>query len=334
MLILGEMNKMNFTPRETQIAIKTIKDFFQISLAKKLNLYRVTAPLFVRPETGLNDNLSGVEKAVNFSIRKYDIGVEIIQSLAKWKRFALKNYGFKMHEGLYTDMNAIRADEQLDPLHSIYVDQWDWEAIISPEERTEAKLIETVQKIYSAFKETEVMISEKYKVLALNKLPEEIEFIHSDELLKLYPDSTPDEREFLITKDRKAVFIIGIGNKLENGEVHGTRSPDYDDWNLNGDIIFWNSILNRHVELSSMGIRVNAESLKQQLTISNKLDRLTQDYHRTLMNNELPQTIGGGIGQSRMCMFFLEKRHIGEVQCSIWDNDTLSLCNEQGISLL
>lgn len=328
------MSDSKFTPRDTQIAIKTIKDYFQINLAKSLNLYRVTAPLFVRPQTGLNDNLSGVEKAVNFSIRKYDIDVEIVQSLAKWKRQALKNYGFNMHEGIYTDMNAIRADEELDELHSIYVDQWDWEAIINDNERNESVLTDTVKKIYEIFKNTEKMISEKYPSLPCNKLPDEITFIHSDELLKMYPNLEPDEREKMISKDKKAVFIIGIGENLSDGKPHSLRSPDYDDWKLNGDIIFWNPIINNSIELSSMGIRVNKDSLISQLEIAKKTDRLSQDYHRALINNELPQTIGGGIGQSRICMFFLQKRHIGEVQCSIWDNDTIEACKRQKINLL
>ncbi len=328
------MSDSKFTPRDTQIAIKTIKDYFQINLAKSLNLYRVTAPLFVRPQTGLNDNLSGVEKAVNFSIRKYDIDVEIVQSLAKWKRQALKNYGFNMHEGIYTDMNAIRADEELDELHSIYVDQWDWEAIINDNERNESVLTDTVKKIYEIFKNTEKMISEKYPSLPCNKLPDEITFIHSDELLKMYPNLEPDEREKMISKDKKAVFIIGIGENLSDGKPHSLRSPDYDDWKLNGDIIFWNPIINNSIELSSMGIRVNKDSLISQLEIAKKTDRLTQDYHKALINNELPQTIGGGIGQSRICMFFLQKRHIGEVQCSIWDNDTVEACKRQKINLL
>lgn len=328
------MSDSKFTPRDTQIAIKTIKDYFQINLAKSLNLYRVTAPLFVRPQTGLNDNLSGVEKAVNFSIRKYDINVEIVQSLAKWKRQALKNYGFNMHEGIYTDMNAIRADEELDELHSIYVDQWDWEAIINDNERNESVLTDTVKKIYEIFKNTEKMISEKYPSLPCNKLPDEITFIHSDELLKMYPNLEPDEREKMISKDKKAVFIIGIGENLSDGKPHSLRSPDYDDWKLNGDIIFWNPIINNSIELSSMGIRVNKDSLISQLEIAKKTDRLSQDYHRALINNELPQTIGGGIGQSRICMFFLQKRHIGEVQCSIWDNDTVEACKRQKINLL
>jgi len=328
------MSDSKFTPRDTQIAIKTIKDYFQINLAKSLNLYRVTAPLFVRPQTGLNDNLSGVEKAVNFSIRKYDIDVEIVQSLAKWKRQALKNYGFNMHEGIYTDMNAIRADEELDELHSIYVDQWDWEAIINDNERNESVLTDTVKKIYEIFKNTEKMISEKYPSLPCNKLPDEITFIHSDELLKIYPNLEPDEREKMISKDKKAVFIIGIGENLSDGKPHSLRSPDYDDWKLNGDIIFWNPIINNSIELSSMGIRVNKDSLISQLEIAKKTDRLSQDYHRALINNELPQTIGGGIGQSRICMFFLQKRHIGEVQCSIWDNDTIEACKRQKINLL
>lgn len=328
------INKSKLSARDTQIAIKTIKDFFQINLSKALNLYRVTAPLFVRPETGLNDNLSGVEKAVNFNIRKYDIDLEIVQSLAKWKRRALLDYGFHTYEGIYTDMNAIRADEVLDEIHSVYVDQWDWEVIIKPEDRNETYLKKVVAKIYEVFKQTEKMVFERYPVLDKINLPDEIFFIHSDELLRLYPNLSPVEREAKITEEKKAVFIIGIGEVLENGEPHGSRSPDYDDWDLNGDIIFWNPILQAPIELSSMGIRVDADKLKYQLKTSNKTDRLRQDYHQALIKGTLPQTIGGGIGQSRICMFFLQKHHIGEVQCSIWDKDTVHYCEKNGIHLL
>ena len=327
-------NNTKLSPRDTQIAIKTIKDFFQINLSKTLNLFRVTAPLFVRPETGLNDNLSGTEKAVGFNIRNYNIDLEIVQSLAKWKRQALKNYGFHLYEGLYTDMNAIRADEILDEIHSVYVDQWDWEIIIKPEDRNEEYLKNIVNKIYEVFKLTEAMMIKTYPQVDKIHLPENISFIHSDELLKLYPNLSPVQREEKITKEKRAVFIIGIGEKLKDGEPHGTRSPDYDDWNLNGDILFWNPVLNSPIELSSMGIRVNADKLKYQLELSNKTDRLKQGYHQALINGELPQTIGGGIGQSRICMFFLQKRHIGEVQCSIWDEDTINKCNKDGIMLL
>ncbi len=320
-------------PRDTQIAIKNIKDFFQTNLAETLNLYRVTAPLFIKPETGLNDNLSGVEQAVSFHIRKYGIDLEIVQSLAKWKRQALKNYGFKLYEGIYTDMNAIRADEVLDEIHSVYVDQWDWEKIIAVEDRNEAFLVQTVNDIYTVFQKTQDMIRSKYSNVSLS-LPSSIEIIHTEELERLYPTLTPEEREYKIAKDKKAVFVMGIGDSLESGKPHGTRSPDYDDWSLNGDIIFWNPILNNALELSSMGIRVDAETLHRQLTISNSTERLNQDYHRELINNRLPQTIGGGIGQSRICMFFLQKRHIGEVQCSTWDHDTMTYCQEKGINLL
>ncbi len=319
--------------RDTQIAIKNIKDFFQGNLAKKLNLFRVTAPLFVKPETGLNDNLSGVEQAVNFNIRKYGIDLEIVQSLAKWKRQALKNYEFNLYEGIYTDMNAIRADELLDETHSVYVDQWDWEKIIKFEDRNKDFLIHTVKDIYAVFQETEAMIRENYSNLSL-RLPNTIDIIHTEELQAQYPTLTPEQREDKIAKDKKAVFIMGIGNKLENGKPHGTRSPDYDDWTLNGDIIFWNPALNKSLELSSMGIRVDANTLRHQLTLSNSMERLNQAYHRALINNELPQTIGGGIGQSRICMFFLQKRHIGEVQCSAWDDETMAYCEKTGIKLL
>lgn len=327
-------NTSRLSPRDTQIAIKTIKDFFQINLSKALNLYRVTAPLFVRPETGLNDNLSGVEKAVSFTVRKHNINLEIVQSLAKWKRRALLEYGFHTYEGIYTDMNAIRADESLDEIHSVYVDQWDWEVIIKPEDRNETYLEEIVKKIYGVFKQTEAMVSEKYPQLDKVFLPDEIFFIRSDELLRKYPGLSAVEREAKITEEKKAVFIIGIGEKLENGEPHGSRSPDYDDWDLNGDILFWNPVLNAPIELSSMGIRVNADKLKSQLGVAGKTERLQQDYHQALINGKLPQTVGGGIGQSRICMFFLQKQHIGEVQCSIWDTETIESCERKGIHLL
>ncbi len=319
--------------KETQIAIKLIKDYFERELAKKLNLIRVSAPLFVRPETGLNDNLTGVEKAVTFTLRKYNIKAEIVQSLAKWKRMALKTYGFNVEEGLYTDMNAIRPDEVLDHTHSIYVDQWDWEKVISKEDRNEFYLKKTVEEIYDVFKATERMINSRYPIFS-NKLPEKIKFITSQELEDLYPDKSPKERENLICKKYKAVFLMKIGRKLRGGKPHDVRSPDYDDWELNGDIIFWAPFINEALELSSMGIRVDEISLKKQLEEAKALDRLELTYHRMLMEGKLPYTIGGGIGQSRICMFFLEKRHIGEVQASIWTDSIIKECQENNIFLL
>lgn len=319
--------------KETQIAIKILKDFFERELAKRLNLMRVSAPLFVRPETGLNDNLSGVEKPVSFNITKHDVEVEIVQSLAKWKRMALKVYGFKAGEGLYTDMNAIRPDEKLDHTHSIYVDQWDWEKVINSEDRTEDYLKETVKKIFEVFKETENRINGIYPIFQW-KLPESIYFITTQELEDMYPNNTPKERENLICEKHKAVFLMKIGKKLKSGKPHDGRSPDYDDWELNGDILFWNPVLLEALELSSMGIRVNKESLKRQLESAGALDRLNREYHRFLVEEKLPLTIGGGIGQSRICMYFLEKRHIGEVQASVWTDSIIEECRKNNIFLL
>lgn len=318
---------------ETQVAIKNIKDYFESNLADKLNLLRVSAPLFVRPETGLNDNLSGYEKPVSFLLNKYDERVEIVQSLAKWKRMALKLYNFKYGEGLYTDMNAIRPNETLDRTHSIYVDQWDWEKVIQKNDRNEKYLINIVSDIYEVFKGTEEKVNEAYPLLE-KKLPDEITFITSQELEDLYPRKSPKERESLICKDKKAVFLMKIGQTLKSGKPHDGRAPDYDDWDLNGDILFWNPILNEALELSSMGIRVDKKSLVKQLEVSGCEERLKFDYHRSLLDNKLPNSIGGGIGQSRICMYFLERKHIGEVQASIWTDEILSKCKEEKIFLL
>lgn len=319
--------------RETQIAIKSLKDYFQRDLASTLNLARVSAPLFVRPETGLNDNLSG-EKAVNFNIRKYDINVEIVQSLAKWKRNALKKYNFGMYEGIYADMNAIRAEESLDNIHSSYVDQWDWEKIIGVSDRNDDYLHLVVKEIFSVFKRSEEYINQTYPYILSKKLPEKIFFVSSQELEDAYPDLSPKEREHEITKDKKAVFIQGIGKKLKSGKLHDLRSPDYDDWDLNGDIIFWDSVLNDSIELSSMGIRVDEDSIVRQCKICGNEDRLTLPYHRDIIEKNLPYTIGGGIGQSRICMYFLEKKHIGEVQVGVWDELTRQQAKKDGIILL
>lgn len=319
--------------RETQIGIKIIKDFFERELAKKLNLIRVSAPLFVRPETGLNDNLSGVEKAVSFNMRKYNEEIEIVQSLAKWKRMALKRYDFKIGEGIYADMDAIRPDEVLDHTHSIYVDQWDWEKVISREERNEEYLKETVESIFQVFKRTEKKINSIYPFLA-NKLPDKIKFITTQELEDRYPDKSPKERESLICKEYKAVFLMKIGSKLRSGVPHDGRSPDYDDWKLNGDILFWNPILEEALELSSMGIRVDEKSLEEQLKMAGAEERKELTYHKALLEGKFPLTIGGGIGQSRICMYFLEKRHIGEVQASIWTDSIIEECAREDIFLL
>ena len=312
----------NYTPvidyMESQRAIKKIKDFFQQELAYGLQLRRVSAPLFVAPETGLNDNLNGVERTVSFTVK--DMGekkVEIVQSLAKWKRMALGKYNFKPGTGLYTDMNAIRRDEELDNLHSIYVDQWDWEKVITKEDRTEEYLEETVTTLYNALKNLNDYVNRLYRNLRTD-LPNEIFFITSQELEDLYPDKTPKEREDAITKEKKAVFIKKIGGVLKSGEKHDGRAPDYDDWELNGDILLWNDILGHAFEISSMGIRVDEDTLRRQVAITGDQDRLQLEWHKALLNGLFPLTIGGGIGQSRLAMFLLRKKHIGEVQTSVW----------------
>ncbi len=323
-----------FTIKETQIAIKSIKDYFERDLANTLNLTRVSAPLFVRPETGLNDNLSGVEKAVGFKLRQYDIGVEIVQSLAKWKRNALKVYDFGYYEGLYTDMNAIRPDEVVDATHSIYVDQWDWEKVIRKEDRTSDYLHFIVSEIYSVFLRTETYINSVYPYLLTKKLPSSIYFMTAQELEDMYPDLTSKEREDAICREKKAVFLQGIGGELASGAPHDGRSPDYDDWELNGDILFYNPVTDSALELSSMGIRVDEESLKRQLEIADMTERMEMDYHKNLMAGELPYTVGGGIGQSRICMFFLEKKSIAEVQASVWPDSFIMEAKLRGEDIL
>ncbi|MHB8097186.1 MAG: aspartate--ammonia ligase [Erysipelotrichaceae bacterium] len=319
--------------RETEHAIKYIKDYFEKDLALKLKLTRVSAPLFVRTKTGLNDNLNGIERPVSFDIKNDLDNVEIVHSLAKWKRSALKRYGFQIGEGLYTDMNAIRRDEDLDNLHSIYVDQWDWEKNIDYSERNEDVLKETVRVIYQVMKDTEQFIFKKYRVLK-PVLPQDIFFITSQELEDLYPSLSPKEREDAICLEKKAVFIMQIGDLLKSNQKHDGRAPDYDDWKLNGDILVYNPILKRSFELSSMGIRVDEKSLLEQLTKSNCLNRLEFPFHKAIMDKDLPYSMGGGIGQSRLCMFYLQKAHIGEVQASIWPEDIELLCEEKNIKLL
>ena len=319
---------------DTQEAISTIKDFFQKALSEQLTLLRVTAPLFVTPDSGLNDNLNGIERPVDFDIKEQDgKTAEIVQSLAKWKRFALKKYGFHPGEGLYTDMNAIRRDEVADNVHSIYVDQWDWEKIILKEQRNIDTLKETVRKVYKAIKKTEKYMSIRYDYIE-EILPKEIFFITSEELAEMYPGYTSKEREDKIAKLKGAVFIMGIGHEMSNGERHDGRAPDYDDWNLNGDIIVWYPLLNRSLELSSMGIRVDKETLLTQLEISGCEDRAELPFQKAVINGQLPFTVGGGIGQSRLCMFYLRKAHIGEVQCSIWPEDMREEAEYRGIKLL
>lgn len=328
---------------KTEQGIKLIKDFFQQNLATELHLRRVTAPLFVLKGLGINDDLNGVERPVTFPIK--DLGdqkAEVVHSLAKWKRLTLAEYQVQPGYGVYTDMNAIRADEELDNLHSLYVDQWDWEAVIAQHQRSIAFLKDVVQRIYAAIRRTEYLVCETYEQIR-PFLPEDIHFIHSEDLLAMYPDLSPKEREDAICKKYGAVFIIGIGGKLANGEKHDGRAPDYDDWStiaengkagLNGDILIWYPVLQRSFELSSMGIRVDSEALKRQLKLEGKEDRASLYFHRRLLNNELPLSVGGGIGQSRLCMVLLHKAHIGEIQASIWPEDMRRECAELGMPLI
>lgn len=319
---------------ETEHAIKMIKDFFESELAKNLDLIRVSAPLFVKRKSGLNDNLNGVETPVWFKLRhdNNDI-VEIVHSLAKWKRMALAKYGFHKQKGLYTDMNAIRADEEFDNTHSVYVDQWDWEKVIDRKDRNTSYLKDTVRNIYDVFLKTEELVVSTYNNYK-PFLPKEIVFIDSQELENLYPALPPEDREAEIAKEKGAVFIMKIGGELKSGKKHGGRAPDYDDWDLNGDLILWNPVLESPLELSSMGIRVDEKSLEKQLKISENMDRVGLEYHSLLLEGKLPLTIGGGIGQSRICMFFLQKAHVGEVQASIWPDDVLKECKDNNIHLL
>lgn len=319
--------------RETQIAIKTVKDFFQKELTRQLNLTRVSAPLFVAPESGLNDNLNGVERPVAFDIKEGNRPAEIVHSLAKWKRYALKQYGFRPGEGLYTDMNAIRRDEDTDNIHSIYVDQWDWEKVITREERNRETLENTVRSVYKALKITEDYMAYEYDYIG-HVLPDHIEFITSQALEDQYPDLTPKEREYKAARLHGAVFIEQIGKKLNSGIPHDGRAPDYDDWGLNGDIIVYYPVLDIALELSSMGIRVDEESLRRQLKEAGCEEREQLEFQRSLLNGELPLTIGGGIGQSRICMFFLRKAHIGEIQVSIWPEEVRQEAKKSGIPLL
>lgn len=320
--------------RETEIAIKYVKDYFERELANQLNLTRVSAPLFVTPESGLNDTLNGVERPVRFGIKEQaDHEVEIVHSLAKWKRMALKRYGFHHGEGLYTDMNAIRRDEDTDNLHSIFVDQWDWEKIIDKEERNFDTLKENVRRVYDSLRYTEHFMSEKYGYIK-PILPEEIYFLTAQELEDMYPDKTPKEREHEIAKEKGAVFLMQIGGALASGQPHDGRAPDYDDWTLNGDILVYYPVLDIALELSSMGIRVDEEALMRQLEIRGCMDRAKLPFQKSLLEGRLPYTIGGGIGQSRICMFFLRKAHVGEVQSSIWPRGVVEACEEKGVWLL
>lgn len=317
---------------ETEVAIKFIKDVFERELARNLNLTRVSAPLFVFPESGLNDNLNGVERPVAFDVLDIGRDVEVVHSLAKWKRMALAKYGFADGEGLYTDMNAIRRDEVLDALHSIYVDQWDWEKIISPSARNFDTLKAAVNSIYSALLGTEAALSERFGTASV--LPKKIEFMTTAQLEAEYPDLSPKERENAVTKRLGAVFLMQIGAPLKDGVPHDGRAPDYDDWLLNGDILLWDEPLSRAFEISSMGIRVDEAAMRRQLAAAGCEDRAALPFHRALLSGDLPQTMGGGIGQSRICMFLLGKHHIGEVQASVWPESMVEECEKQGIHLL
>ena len=342
-LFLPENYKPLLDLRKTEQAIKLIKDFFQQDLSTELRLNRVTAPLFVLKGTGINDDLNGIERPVEFPVKDLqEQTAEIVHSLAKWKRMMLADLNYQTGYGLYTDMNAIRPDEELDNIHSLYVDQWDWERIISPVERNLEFLIKIVRKIYSVLLRTEYIVYEHFPHITPT-LPEEITFIHAEELLDKYPNLTSKERENRIAKECGAVFIMGIGGELKNGEKHDGRAPDYDDWStetergyrgLNGDILVWNSILDSSLELSSMGIRVDKESLLHQLELTNTESRKELLWHKRLLNGELPLSIGGGIGQSRLCMYFLKKAHIGEIQSSIWSEEMINQCIEHNIRLI
>ncbi len=319
---------------DTQIAIKTVKDFFQNLLSQRLILSRVSAPLFVDPDSGLNDNLNGVERPVTFDIKEQNgREAEVVQSLAKWKRYALKKYGFSYGEGLYTDMNAIRRDEITDNIHSIFVDQWDWEKIIKKDERTIATLMDTVKVVYKCLRKTEKYMAIQYDYIE-EILPHDIFFVTTQELADMFPDNTPKEREYYIAKAKGAVCIMKIGDVLENGERHDGRAPDYDDWSLNADIVVYYPVLDIALELSSMGIRVDKKALLSQLKKAGCEERKDLPFQKAIINEELPYTIGGGIGQSRICMFFLRKAHIGEVQSSLWPEDMIAQCEENGVQLL
>lgn len=333
-LVIPKNYKSALNLHDTQIGIKTVKDFFQGLLAERLNLLRVSAPLFVTPASGLNDNLNGVERPVTFGIREQDDSeAEIVHSLAKWKRYALQKYGFSNGEGLYTDMSAIRRDEETDNIHSIYVDQWDWEKIITKEERTIEKLQEIVKIVYKVLRKTEKYMAIQYDYIE-EILPHDIFFITTRELEEMFPEYTPREREYYISKAKGAVCIMQIGDILASGEKHDGRAPDYDDWALNADIVVYYPVLDISLELSSMGIRVDKDALLSQLEKSGCPERVELPFQQAVMREELPYTIGGGIGQSRICMFFLRKAHIGEVQCSLWPENITEEADSIKLQLL
>ena len=333
-ITIPEGYKSPQTIRETEIAIKEVKDYFEKALADALNLTRVSAPLFVIPSTGLNDNLNGVERPVKFGILEQgDMEVEVVHSLAKWKRMALRDYGFHPGEGLYTDMTAIRRDEETDNFHSIYVDQWDWEKVIEKKDRNIDTLKETVFRIYMAIKQTEYYMCGKYHFMD-PFLPNEISFVTTQELLDMYPDKTPRERESLIAREKGAVFLMQIGDKLSNGEKHDGRAPDYDDWALNGDIIVYYPVLDTALELSSMGIRVDEDSMAAQLEKAGCPERASMPFQKAVLEKNMPYSIGGGIGQSRICMFFLQRAHIGEVQSSVWPPEVREEAKKHSVNIL
>jgi len=332
-VVIPKNYKSTLSLRDTQRAIKLAKDLFERNLASALNLERVTAPLIVKKQSGINDDLSGVERKVHFTTKEFSCEAEVVQSLAKWKRLALYRYSFKEGEGLYTDMSAIRRDDSVDNLHSIYVDQWDWELVISKEQRNLDYLKETVRKIVNAFVDTHEAILKEFPQIK-QRFSRDVYFITSQELLDKYPELSSKEREQAITREYKTVFIMQIGDLLNNGEKHDGRAPDYDDWSLNGDLLMWSDALNTAIELSSMGIRVDSETLISQLDKAGCNERLAFDYHSKIASNVLPLTIGGGLGQTRICMIMLDKVHVGEAQCSIWPEEMVEKCKEAGIELL
>lgn len=332
-LIIPKEYKSKLSVRDTQRAIKLIKDTFQLKLAKELNLERITAPIIVDSRSGINDDLNGIERKVKFDLRESFQMVEVVQSLAKWKRTALSKYGYSVGEGIYTDMNALRRDDDMDNTHSVFVDQWDWEKVISKEQRTIEYLKDTVEKIVESICYTLNTVKEKYPEIDLT-LNEKVSFITTQELLDLYPDMTGKEREDAYLKEHKTVFIMKIGGKLSNGERHDGRAPDYDDWELNGDLMFYNEVLGKAFEISSMGIRVDKDSLLSQLETAGCEERKNFNYHKGILNETLPLTIGGGIGQSRLCMLMLEKAHIGEVHASVWSDKMIEECSKNNIYLL
>jgi aspartate--ammonia ligase len=342
-LFFPENYKAKLDLKQTEKAIKFIKDFFQENLSSELRLRRVTAPLFVLKGTGINDDLNGIERPVSFAVKEMnDARAEVVQSLAKWKRMMLGQYGIPVGYGIYTDMNAIRPDEELTNIHSLYVDQWDWEKVITAKQRNIDFLKKVVNQIYGVLLRTEFVVYENYPSIK-PLLPDEITYIYSEELLQRYPKLTPKEREYEITKEYGAVFIIGIGGKLSNGEIHDGRAPDYDDWTtpnaagfngLNGDILIWNPVLQQSFEISSMGIRVDKEAMLHQLQLAGANNRKDLLFHKKLLKDELPLSIGGGIGQSRLCMYFLRKAHIGEVQASLWPEDMIRQCADHNIFMV